>query len=128
MTLWRGTLQLSLECDQRLCQDAGEERPLALAFELCGSVTPHVDAAAEALSRLVQHAGQFGHAGVRRIIDHHEEVDVTREGVAARRTVIYALDQLVREGYVEKRDAGSTRPTYRANQASYLYDELRSSS
>lgn len=48
------------------------------------------------------------------------------DGVASRRTVIYALNELVQEGYVEKRHAESSRPIYRADRANYLYDELHS--
>lgn len=54
------------------------------------------------------------------------EIAASLEGAAARRTVIYALDQLVSEGYVEKLHANTPRPTYRADRANYLFDELRS--
>ncbi|MDQ3690230.1 MAG: nucleotidyltransferase domain-containing protein [Chloroflexota bacterium] len=54
------------------------------------------------------------------------EIAASLEDVAARRTVIYALDQLVSEGYVEKLHADTPRPTYRADRANYLFDELRS--
>lgn len=47
-------------------------------------------------------------------------------GTASRRTVIYTLDQLVADGYIEKRRSGKGWPAYRANRENFLFEELRS--
>lgn len=45
---------------------------------------------------------------------------------ASRRTIIYTIDQLVAEGFVTKSDVERGWPTYRANERSFAFDELRS--
>jgi predicted nucleotidyltransferase len=52
------------------------------------------------------------------------DVLAAMKGTVERRATIYALNRLVADGFVEKREGGEA-PRYRANPRCYVFDELK---